>query len=784
MQITDINQVHRISAGEDNIDLKTIFNKLGAYWYWFIISAFIGLIVAFFYCKYTPPIYKINSKVLITDPSKSGGGLGKEAGALMDLGGIMNSGSSVDNEAEALKTPDLLEEVVRELKLNVVYGQKINFVTREMYQSPFVLNVIKGVDTIAETQFQILKLVDGKVKVTTKDFDKEVAWGENFNVSGVGTLQLIQNPGTLMNNLKYVASVYSIDERVSDLMKEMSISVSNKDVTVVDLTLNYLVPKKGEEVLTALINKYKESNLKDKNAIADSTYMFIRQRLNVIASELGDVETKVEKFKEANKLSDMSEQGKLLVQNTGEYSAELAKAETQVSVLTDLENYLKDETKNKRVFPTSLMPSDLVFSNLMSQYNALLADRDRTLMSVTAETPFVKNLDAQIAGLRNGILSNIQSTKNTYILTRNKLRSQLGEAQNRIQGVPQIEKNYLKLARNQQIKQELYIFLMQKAEETAISRTSNISIAKVLSRPKSELVPVSPKKSMVYIFGLVAGLIITLLTIVLKDLFDSTIKTKEDISNATKVPILGEISHNLVMDNLIVANNGRSAISEQFRALRANLNFYLKGRDQNVILITSSMSGEGKSFTAINLANIIAILGKKVLLMELDLRKPGLSSKLNIGINNNGFSNYIVDEKLKISDIVRPLDINENMFIIASGPLPPNPGELLMNERTASLIHELKSQFDYIIMDAPPIGIITDAQTLVNFADLTIYLVRQKFTEKNQLAIVDDLYRSERIKNIGIVVNDVMDKEYGYGYGYGNYETVEKSSWFSKLFKK
>jgi capsular exopolysaccharide synthesis family protein len=775
-------QVQRLNDGDDDIDLKKIFFKLADHWYWFLLCTIIGLLLAYMYVSYAPPIYYINAKVLVNDQQKDGG-LAKQANALMDLGGLMGAQSSVDNEIEVLKTRDLIEEVVRDMKLNVTYGQKSGFISRELYKAPFKLNILNGVDTIQNTLLEITKTSGNRVRVRTEDFDKEILWNESFRIENVGLLQLVQEPGMKMTNGDYFANVSSVDERVTEFMNQLSVAASNKQVTIVDLTLSYPVQKKGEEILNALIEKYKDSNVQDKNAIADSTYTFIKQRLNVIASELGDVEDKVEKFKTRNRLADMSEQGKLLVQNTGEYEAQLAKAETQVSVLTDLENYLKDETRNKRVFPTSLLPSDMVFASLMDQYNALLAERDKTLMSVTEATPFVQNLNSQIAGMRKGILANIQSTKNTYVVTRDKLRNQLNQMQGEIAGVPQIEKNYLQLARNQQIKQELYIFLMQKAEETAISKTSNISIAKVIARPKAEVHPVSPKRKGIYALGLFAGLMLPLVVILVKGFFNSAVTSKDDIVQATRVPIVGEISHNTTADNLIVANSGRSAIAEQFRALRSNLSFYLKSKDNKVILLTSSMSGEGKSFTAINLANVLALLGKKVLLMELDLRKPGLSGKLNIK-NDLGFSSYIIDDTVNVSDIIKPLPMNENLFIISSGPLPPNPIEIIMSDRTPVLIDQLKERFDYIVMDAPPVGVIADAHALVDYAQITLYLVRQKVTQKTQLSIVDQLHRSGKIKNLGIVVNDVSSKQYGFGYGYGNYGQEPERNWFEKIFKK
>ncbi|MFD2584170.1 GumC family protein [Pedobacter vanadiisoli] len=773
---------------DDSIDLLNILGKLADKWPWVIISIVLCFLVSFFYAKYTPPSYQITARVLVNDDEK-GGGLGKQAGSLMDLGGLLGAKNSVDNEAEILRTRFLMEQVVRQMQLNIVYSVKNNFNSRELYNAPFTVNIIKGVDTIQANKLNIKRLGTESLLLSYKDIQKEIKWDQIFNVDGIGLLRISTNPIAKMTDDNYVIEINSVDERVAQLLKGLTVGVSNKLVTIIDLGLSYPIPRKGEDILNELIKKYTTANLEDKNAIADSTYKFIKERLTKIAVELGDVENEVESFKQQNKLSDMSEQGKLLVQNSGQFSSELAKAETQVTILTDLENYLKDESKNKRVFPTSLLPQDMVFSGLMNQYNALLIERDKQLLSVTESSPFIQNLDDQISQMRKGILANIQSTKNIFLVTSKKLKSQLGKAEGQISGVPQIEKNYLKLARNQKIKQELYIFLMQKAEETAISKTSNISVAKTIDPPKSGVTPVSPKKNVIYLFGILIGFVIPVAVIFGKDLMNTSISTKDDITSLTQVPVIGEISHNSSQDNLVVANQGRSAISEQFRALRTNLTFYLKKADEKIILLTSSMSGEGKSFTAINLGNILALAGKKVLLMELDLRKPGLSAKLSVN-NDIGFSNYTISPDIHIMDIIKPLNINKNLFIISSGPLPPNPAETILSEHTPILINELKKQFDYIIMDAPPIGIITDAQLLSVYADVTIYLVRQKVTQKSQLKIVNDLYLNGKIKNIGIVVNDILSKYYGYGYGYGTYgEQIHKtflekiSTFFKELIK-
>ncbi|MCX2582886.1 GumC family protein [Pedobacter sp. MR22-3] len=767
---------------EDKIDFKNILTKFYDKWIWFLISIVLCLIIGAIYNTYTAPTYQIGARLLINDNDK--GSSGASSGALMDFGGLIGGKSSVDNESEILKTRFLMEQVVRQMQLNIIYSQKQSFYSREIYQAPFKLQIEKGVDTISSTVLKVQQSTGNKLKVKADNEEYVVSWNERFKVDGVGTVYLsnTDNEGKLKG--EFEVKIVSIDERVSNLMRQLSVKVGNKLSTIIDLGLSYPIQKKGEDILNTIISRYINSSLEDKNTIADSTTKFIQNRLSIISNELGDVENNQETFKRENKLADLSEQSKLLVQNTSEYRNDLAKAETQVIIVEDLEAYLKDETKNKRVFPTALLPSDMVFSGLMNQYNALLIERDRQLLSVTEDSPFIKNIDSQIASLRKGILGNIQSTKNTYVVTRDKLRNQLSQIENRVEKVPQIEKNYLKLARNQGIKQELFIFLMQKAEETAISKTSNISIAKTIDPPKADATPISPKKNLVYLCSLFFGFAIPIGLLFVAELLNTTITTKEEVESGVDVPIIGEISHNADNDNLIVANQERSTISEQFRALRTNLSFYLKNDDEKVILLTSSSSGEGKSFTAINLGNILALAGKKVLLMELDLRKPGLSEKLGVS-NKVGFSNFTIDKTIQMEHIIKPLSINKNIFIISSGPLPPNPAETLMSDRTEKLIADLKMQFDYIIMDAPPIGVITDAQLLAKYADMTLYLIRHKVTQKAHLSIINDLYNSKKMKNIAIVVNDINTKHYGYGYGYGNYgQEKETENWFTNLFTK
>jgi len=769
---------------DDVIDLKKIFVKVIQKWPWFVISLTITIILAFLYINYSPPVYEISARLLVNDDKESGGLAGAaSASGMADFGSLLGGKSSVDNEVEVLKTRFIMEQVVREMQLNIVYDRVDGFKSTEMYRSPFKLNILKGVDTIKSTSIAVQKMKGNTLNVSYKDVQKSVKWGEAFSINGVGEVSLEPLPNESMSGGEYNVLVTSIDQKVSQMMSSLLVGLTNKQVTVIDLSITYPVTKKGEEILNNLIHQYINTNIEDRNQVADSTIKFIQNRLSYIGGELGGLEGNIQNFRQKNQLADMSAQSKLIVENSGQYLNDLAKAEIQITVLNELEGYLKDENTNKRILPSSLMPNDMVFSNAMDRYNSLLIERDKQLLSETEQSPFVQNIDKQISNLRADILGNLSNTKNTYLVTRDKLKRQISKVDSKIQEVPEIEKNYLILARQQKIKEQLYIFLMEKAEETAISKTSNVAVAKTIDPPKAAYKPISPKKSIVLALALLAGLIVPLATIFIRELLNNKISTKEDISHNTDVPIIGEISHNGTNDNMVVASSGRSAIAEQFRALRTNLSFFLRTSEQKVILFTSSVSGEGKSFTAINLGNILALTGKKVILMEMDLRKPGLSVKLNVE-NNKGFSNFTIDQKLTTSDIIKPLEINPNLFLISSGPIPPNPAETLMSERTNVLLEDLKSRFDYIIMDAPPVGVITDAQLLADKADVSIYMMREGVTLKSHIQIVNDLFKNNKMRNLAIIVNDIKSKNFSYGYGYGSYGQELEKGFFAELVSK
>lgn len=754
---------------DDNKAIIEFLNKLLRNWYWLVLGVLVGLAVAFIYLRYSTPIYQINAKILVNDEKK---GTGTDNALLGDLAGMMGAKSTVDNEVEILKTRTLMEQVVQELHANVTYYRKGNIRDVELYESPFKVILVKTDSVFVPTLFKLKPIDKTKVEISKENFTQIVNYDQTIYIPETGDIQIIYNNIPYLEE-DYLFQIIDFDSRVADFMNRLTVQVTNKLVTVVDLGFEYPVKKKGEDILNTLIDKYVQSNLRDKNTIADSTIAFIENRLVLVGQELGSVEGDIQSFKQKSQIADISAQSQILIQNSSQYIKDLADVETQLSIINSMQGYLEDKY-NTRVLPSAMLPNDVVFTGLADRYNSLLLERDRRLLSSTVNNPTIVNLDIQLTNLKKDILGNLNSTKSNLTITRTSLLKKTTQLEGAIRDVPATERIYLDLERQQQIKQELYVFLLQKREETAISKTSNISNSRIIDAPKAGNLPISPVRMFILAIGLFVGVTIPFIILYLKDLLNTKIQNKDDIKRKTNVSIIAEIGHNDKYEAELVMKESRSAIAENFRSLRTNLAFYLKSEDQKVVLLSSSMSGEGKSFIAINLALVLAFSGKRVVVMEMDLRKPNLSVKLN-SKNTIGFSNYIISSKMTIDKIVQPSGVNDNLFLISSGPIPPNPSELILSERTDELMEKLKNDFDYIIIDAPPIGLVTDAQLLSKYANLSLYVVRQGYTMKSQLSIVEDLDREGKLGKMAILVNDIKHNYgYGYGYGYGYYGENEK----------
>lgn len=777
--------------GEQNqFNFKQLSAKFAASWHWLIISLTTCLLISFLYMRYTSPIYNTGSKILITDDKAPSPG---DNAVSSVLGGRFGMGNNAEAEAEVLRTRVLMDKVVRELKAYITYFHNGNVRLVELYQTaPFKLTILSSPDNIYEQTMEV-KLngnkvsISGEVELTGEEYTREVNLYQQFTVPGLGKVLIERGVGRADPEQSYTVEIGTVRETIDDYMERLEVQIPILMVKILSLDFTGEVPRKSEDVLNRLTKAYIESALTDKNRIADSTIAFIENRLIYVSQELGSIEGNVQRFKQRNQITDISAQATQLISSTKESVDDLGKTETQLSVLNSLEDYLSNANATDRIVPSGSLLTDPSFGALIERYNTIVLEKERSSLSQTEANPYVQNLNTQIASARADMLSSLKGLKRSLEITKKRILSQSNMIAGQVRKVPAVERTYLDLSRQQQIKQELYVFLLQKREETAISKTSNISNCRVIEPPVS-MGPIFPKKVNIYGYGCLLGLLLPIGVLLVRDKLNTRIISRAQIRNYTRIPIIGEIGHSVEhRQTIVVAQDSRTPISEQFRALRTNLSFFLKGKEKT-ILMTSSMSGEGKSFISLNLATVLAISGKKVIMMEMDLRRPNLSNKLNIK-NDFGYTNYIVNKDLSPEMIIKPSGTNENLFVISSGNLPPNPAEIIMSERTDLLIEYLTENFDHIVIDAPPVGMVTDAQLLSKFADLTLYVIRQRYTHKDQLVIPQDIYANKKMSNIALLVNDVKSSAsygygYGFGYGYAYGAKDEKKGFFGKLFKK
>ncbi len=784
---------------EKDFDLNKLFSRIISNWWVFAISLLVCGTAGFLAMRYSTPKFRVNAKLLINDQAQS-----KTLGTdLPDLSTLMGVKSDVDNEAEVLKTRIMMEKVVKKLQLNVSLYRKGIIRDVEVYQRDAPILIVQSTlnDSLAPTRVLISNISRSGFSISyvepksLQEVVRKINYNSKIFINHIGNIEFEFNK-SFTDELasEYYLDLRSIDEQVANYMAATTIGVTSTNISTIDLSFIHPLPKKGEDVLTVLIDEYVKQTIVEKNKIADSTISFIENRLILVARELSNVEGSIQNFKQFNKLADLSEQSRGLIDRSGDLIKKLADIETKISVVNSLEEDLRKESKQS-IISTSVFPEDPLLADLGESYNSTLLELEKLKLTSTKENPFVKNLQQKLEDLRSAILKNLLSNKKSLLIARTDLKKSTGGIENEIKQVPAQERTYLDLTRQQQIKQTLYVYLLQKREETAISKTSNISNSLTIDPPKSEFEPISPKKALIYGLSFILAIIFPIVRIILVDILNKRIYSKDDITNHTEVPVVGEISHNNSKDPLIIMKDSRSSIAEQFRALRTNIHFYLSKDDAKVILFTSSMPGEGKSFLSVNFANVMAISGKKVVIMEMDLRKPKVSSQFGID-NKNGFSNYIITKNTQPKDIIVSCGTNSNLYLIPSGPIPPNPAELILHEKTDLLFQELRKEFDYIIIDSPPLGLVTDAQLLSRYTDMTLYVVRHKYTLKAQLSIPQNILNSKKMKRIGIVVNDIEVKGrasyngyggeygYGYGYGYGYYSDDKEKITFKNRVKK
>ncbi|WP_297983167.1 tyrosine-protein kinase [uncultured Chryseobacterium sp.] len=751
---------------------------------WIVICALLGLIAAWIYYKKQEPQYVVKSKILIKDESGKSGM--KNADVFMDLG-LFSGSSSVDNELEIITTYSIMEKVVNTLNLNteVKKNQFIKTKDQKIYDVPWNVNILNYGKDVFEDNLSYSYTVhtnNGKVWIESEDKNIDIIWNKPFTLP-VGTLVFQKPVGLKAENAEWILTVRKPSQTVEYYIQNIQPVIPNKNTSIITLEMKSPNPQRDKKVMNKLIDTYIAEGVKDNNSINDSTMLFINERLAEVTGELRDVEGAIQNFKQRNQITNIDDQVKVLLESTKENSQKLIDAEIQHNVASALENHLR--SGNSNVIPSGMLTQDASLSAIINQYNALVVQKEKLGRSATPDNPLMKSLNGQIGALRSELIGSIASTRKSYGTVVNQLRSETGQNLSQIRKIPQQEREYLDISRQQAIKQELYLFLLKKREETALGKSSTLSNTRVIDYARVVDEPVSPKRNMFLLAGLLTGALIPFVVSFIRRKSNTKIQTKNDIKKRTQMPIIGEIGHQVNPVLFEVKNNPRSPLAEQFRILRTNLHFYQNPDQATTVMVTSSMPGEGKTFISLNLAATLAANKEvKVLVIGMDLRKPRLATELHLH-NEKGFSDYAVHD-LSLDDIIYPVDGFDNLKVIPSGTIPPNPSELLMSKEAAQMFEEIKKQFDFIVIDCPP-AVVTDYQIIGKYADLTLFTTRVNHTDKRQLEIADELFRSGKLPKMNLVVNDFNPEKYdgynsGYYYQYGYYQSeYRKPSWWKKI---
>ena len=760
--------------------------------YWYLYA--LGIIGAYTYAwltiRYATPVYQQKATILIRDDkSKGGGGISEEA-IFQELG-IAQGGPTLSNEVQVLKSRPLMTEVVKTLGLDVEYYVEGRVRTSEMYP----VGVVKAAtyeltDEGYNVPFTFEILDEQRFNLTLRDQTTEHQFGQRIQLpEGAFTFTLV---GGASSDNQYSCIFLRPEDAAAGYVGSLGINQLDRSSTVLDLSFKHPVPSKGIDILTTLVEVYNQSTIDEKNRVGKNTIKFVDERIKFLSSELSDVEGNLENFKKRNEIpSEVSSSVDMLIQQFNEYDQQISLLEIQKSMLDALSSYLKDKLTRDEPAPVNLLPPQENMAALVTRYNELLLERNRLMANATAANPVVINLSAQVDQLRLSILETIANTVAELRLNLSKVRERSDLYMNKLGAIPAKERGLLEIKRQQGIKENLFLYLLQKREETALSLAVAVPNARVVDPAINAGGPISPNRRSIYLTALLIGLLIPSGLVYLRYAFTSTVQSETEITKSTRTPLLGSIGYQSGKGHVVVHKNSRTAISEMFRLLRTNLQFLAAGEKNQVIIVTSGTSGEGKSFVTLNLGITLALSEKKTVVLELDLRKPKLIRYLTQAPAEKGITNYLIGQ-MDALQLVQPSEVHPNLSYIASGPIPPNPAELLLTHGLDDLIAELRQHYDYILLDTPPVGMVADALLLSRLADSSLYVVRQGMSHKSSLALIDELHREKKLPRLAIVFNGVQAGSsygygkkygYGYGYGYGYYEEdLQKKPWW-KVWK-
>jgi capsular exopolysaccharide synthesis family protein len=805
------NQKEKALLQEEKVDLRPFFITIFRFWYFFVLSILIALSASYIFNKYSKSIYRGSAAVLISDDKKNPS---INTGSFFEGMNLFSKQKNIENEIGILQSYSLINSTIKELNLSVSYYYRKDFNDVELYKnSPFkvifdtaelqTINTKFYITFLNNNKFRIEASTDKKTNTYNFQNNKSEQFDDKFKLHGIYSYgEIIKGkyynfkilPSKSFSNVnfdeKYSFTFNSTDALTVKFMKAIQIKKINKDASIINIVLEDYNTNKIVDLLNKLTEVYLTKNLEDKNIIAIRTIDFIDNQLSEITDSLSYTENKLQNFRVENKVMDVSFQAQKVFEKLQGLENERAILIVKSKYYKYLKDYIESNKNIKEIIsPSAIGIEDVVLNNLLMELIKLYGEKVSVNYSTKQKNPYSNTMNLEIENIKNNIIENLQNSINSTEIAKSSIDSRMELIEAEINKLPETERKLVSIERKFKLNDAIYTYLLQKRAEAAIAKASNVPDNKVVDEARITG-KIFPKDKMNYIIALFLGLGLPFMIFFFISYFNVKIIDRKQIENVTDKPILGMVIHSNSKSPIVVLDSPKSRISESIRCIRTNLQFISKDNEKQTLLVTSSLSGEGKTFCSINLASIFALIEKRTLLIGFDLRKPRLYTEL--GLNNNvGISNYLINRS-ELEEIIQKTQL-PNLDVITAGLIPPNPSELIASERTKQLFSKLKEIYDYIIIDTPPVGLITDAYLLTKYSDVNLFIVRHNQTNKNVFESVFKEFENTHANNIGIIVNDInVDKRvygygyrYAYGYGYGyNFNYNKGYGYYDDLKKK
>lgn len=784
---------------QDNFSLAEVFNVLKRNLKWFVLSLIACLLAGYIFIRKTPKTYRSSATVLIKD-DKQGGGLG-DASVFQDI--FQMGTSNVENEIGFFKSKRLMYEVAKQLRLDYSYKIKDGLKDRELFTSaPLRITFPDAVPEQSislkalikdENQVEIYNLVSG-----AQEFPEKQTITVGDTVTTPAGRMVVQT--TSLFSPEYVGKTLSVQKNNLDAVAggyqaRVQVELAAKQSSLVKLTLEDENLDRANSVLNTLIEVYKADAIDDKNQVGIYTDKFIKERIEIIGTELSGIDERIEAYKKKNRLTDISSESSLFLGSTGQLETLALSVENQLNMAQYLKAHLQ-EHQSGELIPASIGIEDPGIQGRITEYNDLLIKRNKLIENSSVTNPVVEDINVSLSAMRLSILKALDNVIAGLNIQVRNMKEKQSENIRRIESIPTQQRLVTSIERDQKIKQELYLFLLNKKEENELQLSITQSNCRIVDPANGSSAPVAPKKMQVMMISFLLGLLLPAGVLYASSLFNTHLYTKKELKKAVSVPVLGEIPYEKAKHekDIVVKEGNRGSVNEAFKIMQDNLEFLKNGKDGRgyVIQITSANPNSGKTFITLNLGISMSFTHAKVLVIDLDLRKGGLTRQLDMTGHKKGVSGYLVGKVTDVDDIIHEGVAGQKIDFIGSGPLPPNPAELLKSDRLEELLNQLKERYDYILLDNPPYGLIVDAAICARLSDQMIYVVRSGQYDKRMLPELQELYSSGKVKNMGVLLNAVDEKKlgygyygYGYGYGYGSgsdREKAEKRGFLKKLF--